>query len=111
MKLRQCWVLACDLGQYPHKELIVTEAAMKMFGYNSPKQIVGKKFDQWGRRGTIIGVMKDFHFRSLQEVIKPLSIRIEPTGCDLVSLNIAAGGNLPGTIAAIENKWKALIPN
>jgi putative ABC transport system permease protein len=89
--------------------MVVNEAAMKMFGYTSPQQIIGKKFDQWGRKGMIIGVVKDFHFRSLQEVIKPLSIRIEPGGCDLLSVNVNAA-NIPSTLTAIENKWKALIP-
>jgi putative ABC transport system permease protein len=37
-------------------------------------------------------------------------MRIEPGGSNLVSVNIAAA-NLPATIAAIENKWKTLIPN
>jgi putative ABC transport system permease protein len=72
-------------------------------------KLSGRKFDQWGRKGVIIGVVKDFHFRSLQEVIKPLSIRIEPNGCDLVSVNISSK-NIPATIAAIESKWKTLIP-
>lgn len=90
--------------------MILNETAVKMFGYSSPKDIIGKKFDQWGRKGVIIGVTEDFHFRSLQEVIKPLSIRIEPGGCDLVSVNIT-GSNVPATIAAIEAKWKSLIPN
>ena len=90
--------------------MIVNEAAMKMFGYTKPEQIIGKKFDQWGRNGMVIGVVKDFHFRSLQEVIKPLSIRIEPNGCDLITANVSTT-NLQGTIAAIENKWKIIIPN
>jgi putative ABC transport system permease protein len=90
--------------------MVVNEAAMKLFGYSKPEQIIGKKFDQWGRKGTIIGVVKDFHFRSLQEVIKPLSIRIEPNGCDLVSVNVKPQ-NLKATIAAIGDDWKALIPN
>ena len=90
--------------------MVVNEAAMKLFGYSKPEQIIGKKFDQWGRKGTIIGVVKDFHFRSLQEVIKPLSIRIEPNGCDLVSINVKHQ-NLKATLAAIGDDWKALIPN
>jgi putative ABC transport system permease protein len=90
--------------------MVVNEEAMKLFGYSKPEQIIGKKFDQWGRKGTIIGVVKDFHFRSLQEVIKPLSIRIEPNGCDLVSINVKPQ-NLKATIAAIGDDWKALIPN
>jgi putative ABC transport system permease protein len=90
--------------------MILNEAAVKMFGYSSPQQAIGRRFKQWGREGKIIGVTKDFHFRALQEPIKPLSMRIEPGGSNLVSVNIAAA-NLPATIAAIENKWKTLIPN
>ena len=98
-----------DYGTDTTQAMVVNEAAMKMFGYSSPEQIVGKKFDQWGRNGRIIGVVKDFHFRSLQEVIKPISMRIEPNGCNLVSINLS-GKNIPATIAAIESKWKTMIP-
>ncbi len=91
------------------QSMILNEAAVKMFGYSSPQQAVGRRFKQWGREGKIIGVMKDFHFRSLQEAIKPLSMRIEPRGCNLVSINVSTQ-NLPKTIAAIENKWNSLIP-
>jgi putative ABC transport system permease protein len=110
MKILAGRTFSRDFGTDTTQAMIVNEAAMKMFGYRSPDQIIGKKFDQWGRNGKIIGVVKDFHFRSLQEVIKPLSIRIEPDGCSLVCLNVS-GNDLPGTLAAIENKWKALIPH
>lgn len=90
--------------------MVLNEAGVKMFGYSSPEQAIGKRFKQWGREGKIIGVMKDFHFKSLQQPIKPLSMRIGPEGSNLVSVNVSAA-NLPSTIAAIENKWKALIPN
>jgi putative ABC transport system permease protein len=99
-----------DFGTDTTEAMVLNEAAVKLFGYSSPQQIIGKKFSQWGRSGTVIGVMKDFHFRSLQEVIKPLSMRIEPGNCNLISVNVIAK-NLPATISAIESKWKALIPN
>lgn len=89
--------------------MILNEAAVKMFGYRNPQDAVGRNFDQWGRKGKIIGVMKDFHFKSLQQEIKPLSMRIEPNGCGLVSIKVSSN-HLPATIAAIENKWNTLIP-
>jgi putative ABC transport system permease protein len=89
--------------------MILNESAAKLFGYRSPQDAVGRNFDQWGRKGKIIGVMKDFHFRSLQEEIKPLSMRIEPDGCQLITVKVSAA-KLPETIAAIEKKWNALIP-
>ncbi|MEJ7588939.1 MAG: FtsX-like permease family protein, partial [Ferruginibacter sp.] len=110
MKVLAGRVFSRDYRTDTTQAMVVNEAAMKMFGYNSPHQIVGKKFDQWGRTGKVIGVVKDFHFRSLQEVIKPLSMRIEPDRCDLVSINISSK-NVIATTAAIENKWKSFIPN
>jgi putative ABC transport system permease protein len=99
-----------EFGTDTTQAMVLNEAAVKMFGYTSPQQAIGRRFKQWGREGKIIRVMKDFHFRSLQQPIKPLSMRIEPGGCNLVSAKVSAA-NLPATIAAIENKWKTLIPN
>lgn len=89
--------------------MVLNEAAIKMFGYRSPVDAVGKRFKQWGREGKIIGVMKDFHFRGLQQPIEPLSMRIEPDGTQLVTIKLTAGKILT-TIKSIEEKWKAIIP-
>src|ERR1051326_459422 len=86
-----------EFGTDTTQAMVLNEAAVKMFGYSSPQQAIGRKFKQWGREGKIIGVMKDFHFRSLQQPIKPLSMRIEPGGCNLVSANVSVA-NLPPTI-------------
>jgi putative ABC transport system permease protein len=90
--------------------MILNESAAKQFGYRTPQDAVGRNFDQWGRKGKIIGIMKDFHFKSLQDEIKPLSMRIEPKGCNLVSVKISAN-NLPATISVIEKKWNTLMPS
>jgi putative ABC transport system permease protein len=89
--------------------MVINEAAAKMFGYPTPQQAVGRRFSQVGRTGRIIGVMKDFHIRSLQEEIKPLSMRIEPDYCYLVSVKVSTD-HLPATLSAIENKWKSIVP-
>src|SRR5688572_8380059 len=99
-----------DFGTDTTQAMVLNERAVKLFGYSSPQEAIGRRFKQWGREGKIIGVAKDFHFRALQEEIKPLSMRIEPGGTHLVTANIA-GKNLPATLAAIENKWKTIIPN
>jgi putative ABC transport system permease protein len=97
-----------DFGTDTTQAMIINEAAVKFFGYTSAEEAIGKRFKQWGREGKIIGIIKDFHFRSLQENIEPLSLRIEPTRSNLLSVNVSAA-NLPATLAAIENKWKSTI--
>jgi putative ABC transport system permease protein len=90
--------------------MILNESAVRMLGYSSPQDAIGKPFSQWGRKGAIIGVIKDFHYQSLRSQVRPLSMRIEPNGCDQISVNVRSA-NLPATVAAIERKWKKVIPN
>jgi putative ABC transport system permease protein len=52
---------------------IVNEAALKIIGYKDP---VGKPLTFWQQKGTIIGVLKDFHFNSLHNKINPLVLRL-----------------------------------
>lgn len=99
-----------DFGTDTTNAMMINEAAAKLFGYAKPEEAVGRGFRQWGRQGVIIGVVKDFHFRSLQENIKPLTMRIEPQDCDMISVNVAPG-DLSGTLAAIERKWRTLMPD
>lgn len=91
------------------KAIVINEAAVKSLGYVSANEAIGRKFSQWGREGTIIGVVKDFHYRSLQENVGPLNFRINPSNTWVFTLKISSG-NIPATIAAIQNKWKVLIP-
>ena len=90
--------------------MVINEAASKMLGYNTPQEAIGKKFDQWGKKGQIIGVLKDFHYKSLQQNIPPLVMRFEPWGLGMISIKVAAN-NLPKTIKAIGDKWGQTIPN
>lgn len=89
--------------------MVINETAVKFLGYNTPQQVIGKKFAQWGRKGKIIGVVKDFHYRALQEPIKAMSLRIEPNGYQMLSIKVSAN-NLPSTIKAIDAKWDQIIP-
>ncbi len=89
--------------------LIINEAAAKEFGYTDPNQIIGKKFQQWGREGTIVGVVKDFNYISLHSSVAPLTIRQVPYGRYL-SLRISST-NYSKAIAAIKNKWSQLAPH
>jgi putative ABC transport system permease protein len=98
-----------DFASDTTQAIIINETAVKMLGYTSAQQAIGRKFSQWGRQGKIIGVIKDFHYQSLQENIKPLSMRVEPDGVDQISINIATQ-NMPATIAAIQKKWERIIP-
>lgn len=90
--------------------LIVNEAAARQYGYKNPADIVGRKFDQWGRKGEVIGVVKDFNYISLHKTIEPLTLPFEAYASRYVSLKIKTQ-NTAETIAAIEKVWKSLVPH
>lgn len=52
---------------------LINEAAAKIIGYKNP---LGKPLTFWGKKGTIVGVLKDFHFNSLHTAINPLVLRL-----------------------------------
>jgi len=54
---------------------IINEAAAKQMRLESP---VGKRFTLQANEGRIIGVVKNFHFKSLHNEIESLLLRIEP---------------------------------
>jgi putative ABC transport system permease protein len=90
--------------------MVINESAARSLGYTSPKDAVGRNFNQWGKKGKIIGVLKDFHYHSLQQNIQPLVMRYEPWALGLISIKVSSE-NLPSTIKAIESKWNSVIPN
>jgi ABC-type antimicrobial peptide transport system permease subunit len=52
---------------------IINESALKRIGYKDP---IGKPLTFWQKKGTIIGVLKDFHFNSLHVPINPMVLRL-----------------------------------
>ncbi|APQ16985.1 ABC transporter permease [Maribacter hydrothermalis] len=89
--------------------MIVNEAAVKTFGYADPADIIGKKFQQWGREGTIVGVVKDFNYLSLHQEVAPLSMRYSQYG-RYISLKVKTD-NMQQAITSIGQKWAELAPH
>lgn len=87
---------------------LVNETALKRIGYTNP---IGKPLTFWGKKGTIIGVLKDFHFASLHDPITPLVIRLgeqETYGNILVRTQ---AGKTKDAIKSLETISKQLNPN
>lgn len=86
---------------------ILNETGVKELGIRKP--VIGQRFIRSGDTGTIIGVVKDFHFRSMHEKIIPLLITGQSSWKSTIFLEIAPG-NTSDRIAAIEKEWKILFP-
>jgi putative ABC transport system permease protein len=101
-------------GELPNKEMIndsfqvvmVNEAALRKLGYHDAQLAIGKRFEN---NGKIIGVFKDFHYRSFHEQINPLLLVLDRRFFRFLTLNLA-NDHLRSTLTAIEEKWNKLVP-
>jgi putative ABC transport system permease protein len=59
--------------------------------------------------GRIVGVLKDYHYRSLHRKIEPMVLRIDPRNTWCMSVKVEAA-NLAGNLATIEREWKKMAP-
>ncbi|WP_299438467.1 ABC transporter permease [uncultured Aquimarina sp.] len=57
------------------KEVVINETARKTYGFKTPEEAIGKVIDFGDFTVPIVGVMADFHQRSLKSKIKPMALR------------------------------------
>jgi hypothetical protein len=86
---------------------ILNEAAARILGEGSP---VGKGLTVWGDAGTVIGVVKDFHFKSINTRIEPLFIRLRPPQPYTYLLVRLSEADLPGALQRLGQAWDKVSP-
>ncbi len=89
------------------KTFIVNEEVAELMGRES---VVGERFSFLGIDGQIVGVMKNFHFQSVREVIEPLAIVVVPDRLQYMLIRLAPG-DIPASLSAVENIWGRVIPD
>ncbi|KIO76417.1 transporter permease [Pedobacter lusitanus] len=83
-------------------KVIMNEAGIKIMGLKNP---VGKIFTLWGKELQIVGVMKDVHFESLHEVVKPMFFTYNAKNTNRIMIKIKAGQEKE-VIAAVGQLYK-----
>ena len=106
---------SADMKTDPAEAVLINETAAARLGWPDP---LGKALDVGGhstdgkrvpRFKTIVGVVKDFHTRSLREKIEPLVIDNSPENFQLLSLRFA-GQDVAGIMIALKEKWRRFFP-
>ena len=88
------------------KSVLLNETAVQLTGLHEP--VVGQRFVHQGDTGVIVGVVADFHYKSLHDKIGPM----------VISNRLAEGfyiktspGNTAAAIAAAGKVWRQYFPN
>lgn len=85
---------------------IINEATARTLGWGD--EVIGRSIDRINgtnkQTGTVIGLVKDYHYRSLYDPIKPLVIALAGGGSKMcIKIN---SDDLKGTMEFVEEKWK-----
>ena len=99
------WFRAGDLSD--DKNYILNETAVTELHLRRP--VIGARFSLHGAKGTIVGVVKDFHFRSMHEKTPPLVIFNDPGWWQYFYVKTAPR-HAATAVAAVQEAWKRYFP-
>ncbi|WP_257666725.1 ABC transporter permease [Parapedobacter tibetensis] len=85
---------------------ILNEKAVSDLGWTA-EEAIGKTVVRYGQ-GTVVGVVKDFHFESLHAPIGPLLVFLDTNVVRQLFVKISTE-NTAQTLAALESAWKSRI--
>lgn len=105
LKMKSGRAFSSDYGNEENK-IIINEAGIDVMGLEDP---VGKTFNLWGTNYEIIGIAKNFNFRSFHEDIKPFFFRYMPENAEKILVKIEAGKEKE-TINAIQKLYNSFNP-
>jgi putative ABC transport system permease protein len=96
-----------DIARDTTGNFLVNEEVERIIGNGSA---VGKNFRFMGLKGTIVGVLKNFHFKGADQPIEPMAFALADTSYLNVILVRLTPGMIPASLKSVEKTWKDVIP-
>ena len=97
------------------RELVISEKAMKVFGFRTPAEAVGKTLSLTGQPSKafpIVGVISDFHQFGFRSDIAPTLLTTGKNQLRTVNIRLLPQpGKWKEGIATVEKEWKKLYPS
>lgn len=89
------------------RSLIINESLVRRLGWKGA--VAGRILRRNNRDFTVIGVVNDFHFRSLHETIGPMVLSFIPRSSRNMLVRIRAE-NVSAALAFLEEEWRKVAP-
>lgn len=86
---------------------MVNEEMVRVMGMESA---VNQRLTYGDTDGTIIGVMKDYHFQPVDRKIEPLVLYASPKQLNFMVIRLQAG-DIPTAIADVKSAWERIVPS
>lgn len=88
---------------------VINESAAKLLGFSSAQQAVGKSVIVFNRQWDVVGVINDFHNKSLRYAVEPTILLPGYSTRDVISVKVDTK-DLRTTMAAIRKKYEEFFP-
>jgi putative ABC transport system permease protein len=90
---------------------LINEAAVELWGLRSPREAIGKRLLWNGmKRGTVVGVVRNFRHRPLQPAVEPLLLHIRPLGFRYLYAKLAPR-DTAGAVRHAAALWRSMVPD
>ena len=89
--------------------VIINENAARLLGFNSPEDAVGKQIVIWQKTWDVVGVISDYHQKSLRNPLEPTIFQPLYNTSNPISVKVSAE-NVQETITLIKAKYQEFFP-
>ena len=90
-------------------QILLNETAARRLGW-TPETAIGRTVTVDWRQGEVLGVVEDFHYKSLHEAIEPLAIWYDPGAVGALTVRLAPGATRAG-MEHVEAVWGQFAPH
>lgn len=91
------------------RAMLINRSAAKLLGFSSPEDAIGKSILRGDRRWDVVGVVEDYHQKSLRHPLEPMIFMPFYGTNNTISVKLTPG-DLPATIAQIKKKYEEFFP-
>jgi putative ABC transport system permease protein len=90
---------------------VINERAVKVIGFEEPKDVIGQLIQLNETNVQISGVVKDFCFMRYELPVAPLVLAFDPAEIRVLSLKIAEGAPKDRVVSDLSALWKRFYPH
>jgi putative ABC transport system permease protein len=98
-----------EYGTDANEAFIINETAVNEFKWETPEKALGKMIDREGKKGKVVGVIKDFNFLDLTTAISAVVLSIDENQFNTLSIKFE-NSTVETTIKTIEGEWNKIFP-
>jgi len=97
------------------REFVISQSLLQLIGYHTPEQAIGKILYWQNNPYPVVGVVADFHTKSLHNPVTPSCIINRPEREGAIAIKLASKGKsshvIASTLSQAEKAWKQVYPD